>query len=138
VEASRKHGPFDTRWPSGRRDRSGGASSGQPLLAADAAEGLDWDGFATNNIRGRRRHNLQALSTYAAYKRGREWGSNGHPKAPTRHLLIVPSDPVPQTIEASSDLGVERLLAAVAELQTWEGEGGYTPQADEERRRRHG
>jgi hypothetical protein len=138
VEASRKHGPFDTRWPSARADRLDGTSSSQPLLATDAAEGLDWSGFAANHVRGRRRHNLQALSAYAAYKRGREWGSNGHPKASRQHLLIVPSDPVPQTIEAASDLGVERLLAAVEEIQTWEGEGGYTPRADEKLRRRHG
>jgi hypothetical protein len=130
VEASRKHGPFDTRWPSGRVGRSTGAASGASLLAADAAEGLDWDGFATNYVRGRRRHNLRALSAYAAYRRGREWGSNGHPKTPQLRLLVVPSDPVRQEIEAPADLGAQRLVAAVAAIQTWEGEGGYTPQAD--------
>jgi hypothetical protein len=129
VEASRKHGPFDTRWPSGRTPSSDGARSSSPLLAADAAEGLDWDAFATHYVRGRRRHNLGAISAYAAYKRGREWGSNGHSKPRLR--LLLPTDPVPQAIEAAADAGAGRLLAGVAAIQTWEGEGGYTLQADE-------
>ena len=32
FEASRKHGPFDTRWPSGRRDASTGEPSAPPRL----------------------------------------------------------------------------------------------------------
>ena len=131
FEPSRKHGPFDTRWPSGHIGRSDGAPASPPLLAADAAEGLDWDVFATQYVRGRRRHNLEALSAYASYKRGREWGSNGHPKTQRLRLLVAPSDPGPPAIEAASDAGARRLLAAVAAIHTWEGEGGYTPRSDE-------
>jgi hypothetical protein len=131
FEPSRKHGPFDTRWPSGHTVRSAGAPSSGPLLAADAAEELDWDGFAARYVGGRHRHNLEALAAYAAYRRGREWGSNGHPKASKPRLHVVPKDPLPPAVEAASDVGVDRLLAAVAAVQTWEGEGGYTPQAVE-------
>jgi hypothetical protein len=138
FEASRKHGSFDTRWPSGSTDRSDGASSSPPLLAADAAAGLDWDLFATHYVGGRRRHDLRALCAYAAYKRGREWGSNGHPKTPTRRLRVVPNDPVPPAIEAASDVAAQRLLAAVAAIQTWEGEGGYAPKSDESGGERYG
>jgi hypothetical protein len=131
FEASRKHGPFDTRWPSGRTVGSAGASSSRPLLATDAAEGLDWDAFATHYGGERRRHNLVALAAYAAYREGREWGSNGHPKTSKPRLVVVPTDPVHPAVEAASDAGARRLLAAVAAVQTWEGEGGYAPQMDE-------
>lgn len=131
FEASRKHGPFDTRWPSGGNVRSDGAPSSEPVLAADGAAGLDWDGFATRYVGGRHRHNIEALAAYAAYRRGREWGSNGHPKASRPRLRVVPEDPLPPAVEAASDAGAQSLLAAVAAVQTWEGEGGYTPQADE-------
>jgi hypothetical protein len=125
LEASRKHGPFDTRWLSGGIVHSAGAPSTRPLLAPDAAAGLDWDGFATRYVGGRHRHNLEALAAYAAYRRGREWGSNGHPKASRPRLRVVPEDPLPPAVEASSDAAAQRLLAAVAALQTWEWEGGY-------------
>jgi hypothetical protein len=46
-------------------------------------------------------------------------------------LLVVPTDPVPPALEAAADAGARRLLAAVAAIQTWEGEGGYTPRSDE-------
>jgi hypothetical protein len=121
FEASRKHGPFDRRWPSGHR---AAAPSSRPRLAANAAAGLDWSSFATRYVGGRRRHNLEALAAYAVYSRGREWGSNGHPKTPKPRLRLVPTDPVPPATEAASDAAAQRLLAAVEAVQTWEGEGG--------------
>jgi hypothetical protein len=53
-------------------------------------------------------------------------------------LVVGPKDPVPPAIEAASDVAAQRLLAAVAAIQTWEEEGGYTPQRDERRGERHG
>jgi hypothetical protein len=50
---------------------------------------------------------------------------------------MVPDDPVPPAVEAASDAGARRLLAAVEAVQTWEGEGGYTP-TEREVRRLHG
>ena len=83
VEASRKHGPFDTRWPSDRKDRH-----------------------------------------------GREWRNNGPPKTP--RLRLVPPEPVETAIEAESETGgAQRRLAAVAALQVWDWEGGYTPGSNE-------
>jgi hypothetical protein len=39
---------------------------------------------------------------------------------------------IPAADEAGSELaGAQPLLAAVAAVQAWEGEGGYTPQSDE-------
>jgi hypothetical protein len=135
FEAARKHGPFDTRWPSGPRAGSDGAQSSPPVLAADAAEELDWDVFSARYVRGGRRHNLTALSAYAEYRHGR---GNGGPKTPRLRLLVSPTDPAPPAIEAASDLGAQRLLAAVTSIETWEGEGGSTSQTDEKLGRRHG
>ena len=45
-EASRKHGPFDTRWPSARKDSGAAAPTAPPLRAAEAAEALDWEAFS--------------------------------------------------------------------------------------------
>jgi hypothetical protein len=130
VEASRKHGPFDTRWPPDRRDGSDGVPSAQPLLAADVEKGLDWYAFSARYSRRRGRHNLEAASGYAAYRNGREWRNGGPPKTPK--LRLVPDEPVPPAIEAEWETaGAERLLAAAAAVHVWEGEGGYTPGWDE-------
>jgi hypothetical protein len=58
--------------------------------------------------------------------------------SPRLRLVVSPKDPVPPAIEAASDVAAQRLLAAVAAIQTWEGEGGYTPQSDERRGERYG
>jgi hypothetical protein len=43
-------------------------------------------------------------------------------------LTLVPNESVPTPIETESEgRAVERLLAAVAAEQVWEGEGGFTP-----------
>jgi hypothetical protein len=123
VEASQKHGPFDTRWPSRRRDGSDGVPAAQPLLAPDVAEGLDWYAFSARYFRGRRRHDFEAVFGYAAYRNGREW-RNGAPKTP--RLRLVPPEPVETAIEASETDGAPRRLAAVAALQVWDWEVGYT------------
>lgn len=138
FEASRRHGPFDTRWPSGHTVRSAGTSPGGTRLAADATEGLDWDAFAARYVGGLRRHNLRALAAYAESRRGREWGSNGHPKTSKPRLLVVPTDPVLPAVEAAADAGARRLLVAVEAVETWEGEGGYTPPNEQDLRRHHG
>jgi hypothetical protein len=102
------------------------AGSAAVLLAADVTEGLDWDAFTTAYFPERRRHDLQALSSYAAYKQGREWRDSGHPRRP--NLTLVPAEPVPSAIEAESEgTAAKRLLVAVQAVQAWEGEGGFTP-----------
>jgi hypothetical protein len=59
------------------------------------------------------------------------------PRTPT--LRLVPNEPVPPAIEAELDMaGAGRLLAAVAAVQVWEGEGGYTPNPTKTLGGRHG
>jgi hypothetical protein len=91
------------------------------LQAAGVAREFAWDAFSARYFPGRRRHDLEVLWSYAAYKDGREWR-----KSPPR-LTLVPNDSVRPQIEAESDGSAEeRLLVAVSAAQVWEGEGGFS------------
>ena len=119
VEASRKHGPFDTRWPCTRKADSGAVRTA-PLLGA-AAEALDWDGFSHRYFRERGRHDSEARSAYAAYKQGREWRTT-----PAR-LSLVPVERVSAPVEPDSEeVGTQRLLAAIAAAHPRESESGLS------------
>ena len=108
VEASRKHGPFDTRWPSARKDSAGVVPTAPPLRAAEAAEALDWQAFSNRYFPGRRRHDMDALTAYATYKQGREWR-----RTPAR-LTLVSAVHVSAAVERESEeAGTRRLLAAI-------------------------
>ena len=109
VEASRKHGPFDTRWPCLRKESSNAAPTGPRLRVAEAADALDWDAFSNRYFRERRRHDPEARSAYAAYKQGREWRTT-----PAR-LTLVPREQVWAAAELEpEEAGTRRLLAAMA------------------------
>jgi hypothetical protein len=109
VEASRKHGPFDMRWPCARKDSSGALPTAPLLGAAEVAEALDWYAFSARYFRERRRYDSEARSAYAAYRQGREWRTT-----PAR-LSLVPAEPVSPPAELErEEAGTRRLLAAVA------------------------
>jgi hypothetical protein len=111
VEASRKHGSFDTRWPcASARKRNSGASADAPLLRTEeAGDALDWDAFSSRYFPERRQHDSEARSAYLTYKQGREWRTT-----PAR-LSLVPTEPAsaPDAQELE-DAGTRRLLAAMA------------------------
>ena len=113
VEASRKHGAFDTRWPSARNHSVSAVPTAPPLRAEEAAEALDWEAFSNRYFPGRRRHDIEALSAYATYTQGREWR-----RTPAR-LSLVTTEPVPAAVELVEfeDAGPRRLLAAIAANQ---------------------
>jgi len=52
-------------------------SSGSAVATsgAEAPDGLDWQTFSAAYFPGRRRHDLEALTAYSAYKRSRDTGS---------------------------------------------------------------
>ena len=54
VEASRKHAPFDMRWPSARQDRASAVSTAAPLRTEEVAEALDDAGAAEIKLMPRR------------------------------------------------------------------------------------
>ena len=112
VEASRKHGPFDTRWLSARQDSAGVVPTAPPLRAAEAAEALDWEAFSKRYFPGRRRHNMEALTAYATYTQGHEL-----PTTPAR-LSVVPTEDSSAAVELEpEEAGPRRLPAAMAANQ---------------------
>ncbi len=124
LEASRKHGPFDTRWPSAHTPRSEAASP------ANAEQGLDWEGFSNRYVRRRGRHNLEALSSYAAYRLSREEPQGVGMSRRELHLVRKPTDPA--AIDAGLQIAESQpLLVAAAAMHDWESEGGYTATSHE-------
>ena len=108
VEVSRRHGPFDSRWLFAP-ESAGAVANAPPLRSEEALEALDWGAFSTRYFRGRRRHDMQALTAYATYTQGREWRT-----APAR-LCVVLTEHVPTTVEFEwHEAGTQRLLAAIA------------------------
>jgi len=119
VEASRKHGPFDARWPCVRKDTSSAVPTAPLLSTAEAAEGLDWNAFSDRYFPERRWHDSEARSAYAAYKQGREWRTT-----PAR-LSLVPMEHVLAGDELEpEEAGTQRLLAAIAAAHPAEAPGG--------------
>jgi hypothetical protein len=109
VEASRKHGPFDMRWPCARKDSSDAVPAAPLFRAAEAAEALSWDAFSKRHFRERRRHDSKARSAYVAYKQGRESRTT-----PAR-LSLVPTERLSAGAELEpEEAGTQRLLAAMA------------------------
>jgi hypothetical protein len=112
VEVSRRHGPFDTRWPC---IRSSGAVRTATLRAEELAEALDWDAFSARHFGKPGRRDSEARSAYAAYRQGREWRTTS-PARPAG-LSLVPPEPASDatTVEAEPEgTGARRLLAALA------------------------
>jgi hypothetical protein len=119
VEVSRKHLPFDMRWPCARKDSSGALSTAPLLGAAAVAEALDWYAFSARYFRERRRYDAEARSAYAAYRQGREWRTT-----PAR-LSLVPEEPVSAPVGLErEEAGTRRLLAAVAAAHPREAQSG--------------
>jgi hypothetical protein len=109
VEASRKHGWFDMRWPCVDNDTSGAVPAAPLLRSTEAADALDWDAFSNRYFPGRRRHDSEALSAYVAHRQGREWRT-----APAR-LRLVPTERGSTAVALEAeDAGARRLLAAMA------------------------
>jgi len=115
VDAPRKHGSFDTRWPCVGKDSEVAVPAAGALRPEEAAEGLDWELFSNRYFPGRRRHNMEALTAYAAYKQGREW------RTTPGLLRVVPTEQVPAALEWDEG-GTQRLLAAIVANPINQGE----------------
>ena len=118
MEASRKHGPFDPRWPCVRKDNSRALSTAPLLSAAEAAEALDWQAFSARYFPEPRRHDSEARSAYTAYRQGREW------RTPPARLRLVPSEHTAAADEQEpEEAGTQRLMAAMAAADPREAQG---------------
>ena len=105
IEHSRKHGPFDRRFPP-IRHRQAPAS-----LWRLGEERLDWQGFVARFFPGSRRHDFDVLAAYESY------GNDAERRAADG--LLAPGSP-PDT-QRSDDKGEP---PATADTERWEGEGG--------------
>jgi hypothetical protein len=123
VEASRKHGPFDARWPSAHKRRSEATSP------ADATHGLDWKGFSHRYFPGRGRHGLEALSSYAHYRLSHEEPDSVGMSRPDLQLVRKPQGAA--AIDAESKIAEAQPLLAAAAMHDWESEGGRTATSHE-------
>ena len=65
-------GRFDAERKRPLTERSGSAVA---TSGAEAPDGLDWQTFSAAYFPGRRRHDLEALTAYSAYKRSRDTGA---------------------------------------------------------------
>ena len=75
--------------------------------SADAPDGLDWQTFSAACFPGRRRHDLEALTAYGAYRRSHAVDERSAEDAARR--------------QAANG------LAGSSALQDWEDEGGAAP-----------
>jgi hypothetical protein len=109
VEASRKHGPFHTRWRCARENSSAAVPTAPPLRSEEAAETLDWGAFLNRYFPVPRRQDLEALTAYGAYKQGREW------RTTSARLSLVPTEDVSAAVKLEwGAAGSQRLLDAIA------------------------
>ena len=95
---------------SSRSDRKAPATSDGPPAGATGARvpgGLDWLEFTAAYFPGRRRHDLEALTAYSAYKRSRDAGAG----------------------PSAEPAGIEAGRGATA-VRRWEDEGGATLSPD--------
>lgn len=100
IEHSRKHGPFDLRYPPIRH------TPAPESLWRLGEKRLDWLGFVARFYPGRRRHDFDVLAAYESYRDDADGA-----------IRVARSDTTP------SARGEEE-PPAVAEAERWEGEGG--------------
>jgi hypothetical protein len=90
-----------------------GAPPAAVLRIAAVADELDWDAFSKWYFPDRRRHDLEAVASYAAYRHGGDWEDSRRPPA---NLTLVPTESIPPALESESDrVAAQRLQVAVAE-----------------------
>jgi hypothetical protein len=65
VESRRKHGSFDHRYPPLSAPET-------PSWVQEIEGGLEWTAFLDRFFPGSRRHNVEALAAYGAYKAAHE------------------------------------------------------------------
>ncbi len=97
-----------------------GTGRAPATAAAAMEEKLAWDAFSALYFPERRRHDLEAVAAYGAYREGRDWqNTNSRTTSPPR-LTLVPNESTRSAIEEESrDAAAERLLVAVAAEQVW-------------------
>ena len=131
VEAGRKHGPFDVRFPIRRKIAT-------PVWELkpdrDGPGRLEWSTFLARFFPNRRQHDFEALAAYEAYRNALDRAAWAQRSATRRPALTSGTDAGRGV--ASSPPRAKRLLAATGAgvtvspsspspaLADWESEGG--------------
>jgi hypothetical protein len=126
IESSRRHGHFDARWHTKGvnppRALASPAHDCDPIQSweneggrfsmsneNDTSAGLEWDAFSTRYFLGERRHNLEALKAYEAYRSAAIAPSSGPRRAPNAADLIRRRAPRPSRSSVVSTIQLDRL-----------------------------
>jgi hypothetical protein len=124
VEPRRKHGAFDPRYPLLSKPV-------MPTWVLRADGGLEWTAFLARFFPGRRRHDIEALAAYGAYRSpSRQPSSAGNespaPTSPGRSTTIVhrPKRLQPTPVPRAATTRRVPVTAPSAAVSVWEGEGG--------------
>jgi hypothetical protein len=99
-----------------------------PDLPADGLdEKLDWDAFSARYFPGLRRHDLDAVAAYGAYRQGRDWRNAGRREVSRPRLTLVPNELDPAKVQEIPERPeLEHLLFAAAAEQVSVSDGGFT------------
>ena len=116
IEQSRKHGPFDRRYPP-IRHKPAPAS-----LWRLGEERLDWQGFLARFFPKSRRHDFDALAAYESYVNDAEGRPAGGCPAPALARSSSAAPAARSHMTQRSENEQERLVTA--DIERWEGEGG--------------
>jgi hypothetical protein len=126
IEHSRKHGPFDGRYPPIRHEPAPAS------LRRPGEERLDWQGFLARFFPASSRHASDPLAAYESYMNDVDGRPADGSAAAGRRSSAVRG--------ARSEMGQrgedEQEPPATADTDRWEGEGG-APAGHPRRTRRH-
>jgi len=116
IEHSRKHGPFDRRYPP-IRHKPAPAS-----LWRLGEERLDWQGFLARFFSDSRRHDFDALAAYESYRNDIDSRPADGAAAPalasaSSAAHAAPSEPTQRNDD-------EQEPPATPDTERWEGDGG--------------
>jgi len=92
IEASRKHGRFDSRWPKRRLRVTSDWGAAAAVGLEAVPDGLDWVAFSRRYFPGPRRHDLAAISAYHEHQHV-DAGRTGARGAGGRSGATNPSSP---------------------------------------------
>jgi hypothetical protein len=134
VDSSRKHGPFDSRYPEAPTRRPARVWELRPPQSREGR--LPWTVFLERFFPNRRPHDLEALETYDAYRIALDRGLPEWPAASPQSALgadaqvVVSTTPrAPRTVvSGAGNRRAERVPAPSASLLDWESEGGSAEQ----------
>jgi len=126
VEPRRKHGSFDHRYPTQ-------STRATPTWVLRVEAGVEWPQFLTRFFPGRRRHDIEALAAYGAYRNTSSQRSVDQKPPPRRLPPASPGTTIGahtpkrlRPVQPAIGNGIRRVPAHIlsAALSVWESEGG--------------